>query len=449
MHIPIDVQYVLEQLHSNGHEAYIVGGCVRDMILGIEPHDFDITTSAEPEAVKAIFKRTIDTGIEHGTVTVMIDQEGYEVTTYRIDGDYLDNRWPATVLFTKSLEEDLKRRDFTINAMAYNEEEGVIDHFNGRDDLEQGVLRCVGLAKERFTEDALRMLRAIRFAARFGFVIEGETAAAIGELNHLIQKISAERIHMELSKILCSKHPEYIEYLVTYGLLQYVIPEFIPCVGLTQNHPYHVYDVDHHTYICLQHIRAEEGLRWAIYLHDIGKGYAKTTDDEGVDHFHGHPKISVAKADVILKRLKFDNKTKKRVLLLIEHHDYRFSADLKSVRRAMALIGSDLFMDYLEVQKADVKGQNPDKEAYRLVELAHKEKLYKEVLSLEQCVTIKDLAIGGEDLMALGVARGKKIGDVLNHLLALVIEEPDHNDAELLLKEAAIYLRNRGHHAVE
>ena len=449
MHIPNNVQYVLEQLHLKGHEAYIVGGCVRDMILGIVPQDYDVTTSAEPEEVKAIFPRTIDTGIEHGTVTVMIDKEGFEVTTYRIDGDYLDHRRPDTVLFTKSLEEDLKRRDFTINAMAYNEEEGIIDHFNGQEDLELGILRCVGVAQERFTEDALRMLRAIRFAARFAFVIEASTAKAIGELNHLIQNISGERVRMELTKILCSKHPEYIEYLVTYGLLEHVIPEFMPCVGLAQNHPYHVYDVDRHTYECLKNVRAEEGLRWAVYLHDIGKGYAKTTDDHGIDHFHGHPTISVAKADVILKRLKFDNRTKKRVLLLIAYHDYRFAANLKSVRRAMAKIGKDLFMEYLDVQVADIKGQNPDKEAVRMVEIGLKAQLYEEVLALEQCVEIKDLTIGGEDLIAAGLPRGKVIGEVLNHLLDLVIESPDKNQASVLLKEVEIYLRNRGQNEVE
>lgn len=444
MHIPENVQYILDQLHKNGHEAYIVGGCVRDMILGIEPHDYDITTSAFPEVVKSIFGRTIDTGIEHGTVTIMIDKEGYEVTTYRIDGEYKDNRRPESVEFTGSLEEDLKRRDFTINAMAYNEEEGIIDLFNGQEDLRAGVVRCVGKATERFTEDALRMMRAIRFAARFGYDIEAETASAISQLCNLIEHISAERIHMELSKTLCSIHPEYVEMFVTFGLIDTIMPEFKPCVGLAQNHPYHIYDVDKHTYECLKHIEADEALRWAIYLHDIGKGYTKSTDDQGVDHFYGHPRVSVELSEKILKRLKFDNKTKKRVMQLIDFHDYRFENTLKSVRKAMAKMGSHLFLDYLAVQRADIMGQSPDKETVRLEDLDLKEALYKEVLRLEQCVTVKGLAISGKELMDLGIPRGTIIGAVLNHMLQLVIEDPSLNTTETLVKEAKIYLSERG-----
>ncbi len=280
-----DVKYILGELHAGGYEAYIVGGCVRDMILGITPHDYDITTSAEPLEVKALFDRTIDTGLQHGTVTVLKNGIGYEVTTYRIDGTYLDNRRPESVEFTKSLEEDLKRRDFTINAMAYCEEDGVVDLYGGIVDLQAGIVRCVGgVAKERFTEDALRMLRAIRFAARFGFIIEEETSVAIKELAGLIDNISAERIHMELTKTLCSKNPDYMELLVTFGLMDKVLPEFMPNVGLVQNNPYHVYPVDTHTYVALGNIEATEALRWSIFLHDIGKGYTKTTDEQGIDH---------------------------------------------------------------------------------------------------------------------------------------------------------------------
>ena len=442
MHIPAHVKHILEQLHKNGHEAYIVGGCVRDMILGIEPYDYDITTSAEPEEVKTVFSRTIDTGIEHGTVTVMMDGEGYEITTYRIDGKYLDNRRPDSVVFTKSLEEDLKRRDFTINAMAYNEEEGVIDLYEGQEDLKAGIIRCVGVPEERFNEDGLRMLRALRFAARFGFVIDGATEAAIIKLSHLMINISAERIHTELTKTLCSKNPGYMARLADYGLLEHIIPEFMPCVALTQNHPYHIYDVDAHTYECLKHTPSEEGLRWAVYLHDIGKGYSKTTDDQGVDHFYGHAQLSVKLSDGILKRLKFDNKTRKRVLTLIGHHDYRFPSDLKAVRKAVAYIGKDLFADYLAVQYADISGQAPDKMKERLTDLEDKEKQFARVLKLAQCVEIKDLAIDGNDLMAMGVPRGKRIGEVLNHLLQLVIETPDMNNRDQLLFAAQSY-RNR------
>ena len=446
MYMPNDVEMILEKLHKAGFEAYIVGGCVRDMLLNIEPHDWDITTSAEPVEVKRLFDRTIDTGIEHGTVTVMVEKDGYEVTTYRLDGDYTDHRRPDSVDFTKSLTEDLKRRDFTINAMAYNKEDGVVDLFDGQKDLDKGVVRCVGVAKERFTEDALRMLRAIRFAARFGFVVERETEEAIKSLCHLIEKVSAERIHMELTKTLCSKHPEYIEYLVIYGLIEYVIPEFMPNIGLVQNHPYHVYPVDQHTYECLKHIEGEEGLRWAIYLHDIGKGYAKTTDEQGVDHFHGHPKISVELSASILSRLKFDNKTKRRILHLIETHDYRFKASLKSVRKAVASMGADLFPQYLAVQRADVMGQNPVKGPERILDLKLKEDLYKEVLALNQCLTVRDLVVSGKTILDMGVAKGELVGEVLNHLLAYVIETPENNEEAILIHEADRYLKSRGFH---
>lgn len=444
MYMPNHVEKILEKLHKAGFEAYIVGGCVRDMLLNNTPHDWDITTSADPLEVKGLFDRTIDTGIEHGTVTVMMGSEGYEVTTYRLDGTYTDHRRPDTVDFTKSLREDLKRRDFTINAMAYNKEDGVVDLFDGQKDLADGIIRCVGVAKERFTEDALRMLRAIRFAARFAFVIDGETEEAIKSLSHLIQHVSGERIHMELTKTLCSDNPAYIERLVTYGLLDYVLPEFKPNVGLEQNHPYHVYPVDQHTYECLKNIEGEEGLRWAIYLHDIGKGYTKTTDDQGIDHFYGHPKISVDLANVILGRLKFDNKTRRRILKLIETHDYRFEATLKSVRKAMAKIGTDLYPQYLAVQRADVLGQNPDKGPDRIADLAAKELMYHEVIRLNQCVTIKDLALSGKDIIAMGLPSGALIGELLDHLLTYVLEKPDRNDISVLKDEVASYLKNRG-----
>ncbi len=444
MTIPSNVTKVLKELHSHGHEAFIVGGCVRDMILDISPYDYDITTSAEPEEVKAIFNKTIDTGIEHGTVTVMMNSEGYEVTTYRIDGKYLDNRRPSTVDFTKSLEEDLKRRDFTINAMAYNEEQGVVDLFNGQEDLKLGIVRCVGEAQQRFREDALRMLRAVRFAARFGFEIEDSTAEAIGELAPLIKNISEERIHMELTKTLCSDNPYYMKRLHEYGILTHILPEFVPCIGMSQNHPYHRFDVDEHTYECLKHTPSDEGLRWAVYLHDVGKGYTKTTDDQGIDHFKGHAALSQSMADAILKRLKFDNKTRKRVTTLIGYHDYRFDTSLKGVRRAMAKMGPELFEDYLAVQRADIKGQAFSKMASRLEEMDKKEALYQQILVQNQCVTVADLKVDGRDMIALG-AKGKGIGVLLSHLLERVLEEPDYNEASWLLDEAKRYMGENSH----
>lgn len=445
MRIPNPVQFILSQLHKAGHEAYIVGGCVRDKILGIEPHDYDITTSARPEVVKALFERTIDTGIEHGTVTVMVEGEGYEVTTYRLDGHYTDHRRPDSVDFTQSLTEDLKRRDFTINAMAYSPEAGIVDLFGGQEDLKSGIIRCVGAPKERFNEDALRMLRAIRFAARFGFVIEPETEEAIGALSGLIANVSAERVHVELTKTLCSGHPAYMEKLVAYGLMDVIIPEFRHVVAMPQNHPYHSYTVDQHIYRCLPHIPPEEGLRWTMYFHDIGKGVTRTTDDAGIDHFYGHEAESVAMARDILNRLKFDNKTKKKILTLIEHHDLRFPATKKSVRKAIAKIGDDLFDDYLKVNQADVMGQSPDKTQGRLEEIALKRQLAEEIRAEGQCVTIKDLALSGRDVMALGAVKGPLIGRVLDHLLALVLEDPALNTKEALMDESRHYLQSKGH----
>lgn len=444
MLMPDNVQYILEQLHKAGFEAYIVGGCVRDMILGIEPYDYDMTTSAEPDQVKALFDRTIDTGIEHGTVTVMMDDEGYEVTTYRLDGVYTDHRRPDSVDFTKSLTEDLKRRDFTINAMAYNPDEGVVDLFNGQEDLKAGVIRCVGKATERFTEDALRMLRAIRFAARFGFVIEAETEAAIRDLHGLIANVSAERIQVELTKTLCSKHPEYMDKLVTFGLIDDLIVEFRDIVGLRQNNSYHSRTVDDHTYECLKHIDPEPGLRWTMYLHDIGKGSTRTTDHCGIDHFYNHEEVSLKLADRIMGRLKFDNKTRKRVLALIKYHDYRFPANEKSVRKAMASVGIDLFEDFLKVMASDVMGKDPLRAEACLKDIEVKSTLYRKILASDQCVTIKDLALSGGDIMALGQVKGPIVGQVLGHLLDQVLEEPTLNTKEALLDEAREYLKAKG-----
>lgn len=431
--LPENVKIILEELHNKGHEACVVGGCVRDMILNQVPYDWDITTSAEPLEVKELFSKTVDTGLQHGTVTVLINGEGYEVTTYRIDGTYDDHRRPDFVDFTKSLEEDLKRRDFTINAMAYNEEDGFVDLYGGMKDLEAGIIRCVGIASERFFEDALRMLRAIRFSARFGFVIEDKTKEAIIEHSHLITKVSAERIHVELTKTLCSDNPTYIRKLVEFGLIKYILPEFLPNIGLVQNHPYHVYTVDEHIYKTLRNIESDEALRWAMYLHDIGKGYTKTTDDMGIDHFCGHAKVSVEKARDILNRLKFDNKTKDKIIKLIKYHDYRFEDSEKSVRKAMAKMGSDIFEAYIAVQVADIKGQTPSKLKERLSDLLSKKEKYDKIVSMKQCITIKELDINGSDLMALGVKPGQRVGRVLKELLEMVIEEPVLNKKEVLV----------------
>ena len=316
INIPENANRIIHTLQSAGYEAYIVGGCVRDAILGKEPDDWDITTSANPDQVKALFRRTIDTGIAHGTVTVMFGKEGYEVTTYRIDGKYEDHRRPTTVTFTRSLLEDMKRRDFTINAMAYNDEEGLIDHFEGMKDLERHLIRCVGDPAERFDEDALRILRAVRFAAQLDFSIEEKTREAIVRQAQYLKDISAERIQVELTKLLLSEHPEELRTAYELGVTEVVLPEFDRMMETEQNNKHHMYSVGEHTLLVVEGVSSTKVLRWAALLHDVAKPLTKTTDENG-DHFYGHNEKGVEVARDVLRRLKFDNATIDRVKSLV------------------------------------------------------------------------------------------------------------------------------------
>lgn len=437
--IPEKVNRIIRTLAAAGHEAYAVGGCVRDAVLGREPADWDITTSASPMEVKALFPRTIDTGIQHGTVTVMLGHEGFEVTTYRVDGEYEDCRHPKEVQFTKSLIEDLKRRDFTINAMAYNEEEGLVDEFDGIGDLERGVIRCVGNAEERFTEDALRMLRAVRFGAQLGFTLEEDTKAAIGKLCGNLKKVSAERIRAELVKMLVSPHPERIRDAWETGMTRVVLPEFDACMACVQNNPHHIYSVGEHTIRAIQEAEADPILRLTMLLHDFGKPAVKTTDENGIDHFHGHPAVSEELAGHILKRLKFDNETIRQVKKLVFFHDYHPALTPAGVRRAANKIGEELFPLYLKVQRADILAQNPKLQEKKLTELEEVRKLYKKILEEKNCFTLKHLAVTGRDLMEAGIPAGPGLGEILDHLLELVIEEPERNEKEWLVREAIAY----------
>lgn len=431
--IPEDVMTILNRMHQSGHEAYIVGGCVRDMLLGKTPKDWDITTSATPEQTKFLFHKTIDTGIEHGTVTVMFHGEGYEITTYRIEGKYEDHRRPLDVEFTRNISEDLLRRDFTINAMAYNEEEGIVDLYKGQEDLKKGVIRCVGNAEERFNEDALRILRGIRFAARFGFELEDATYQAMIKHKALIQYISEERIQVELTKTLISKEPRKMEELVNTGLIHYIIPEFEAIVGLTQENHYHYLTVDQHTYEGLKFVAPDPILRWTFYLHDIGKALTKTVDEKGIAHFYGHPEKSSIQAKVILKRLKFDNKTIKDVGHLVKEHDYVIEATPKGLRRGMRRIGVEYFEAWLQIKYADIMAKHPDKRDESLLKLEKLRCVYQEVLASNACLRIKDLAIGGNDLIEVGINPGKQIGEILNKILDKVVEQPELNTEENLL----------------
>ena len=425
--LPRKVVLIIKNLQRHGYDAYAVGGCVRDSILNRKPEDWDITTSAKPEQVKRIFRRTVDTGIEHGTVTVLIGKDGFEVTTYRVDGLYEDGRHPKEVTFTSRLEEDLKRRDFTINAMAYNDDERLVDAFGGMRDLNYHLIRCVGDPKERFSEDALRILRAVRFSAQLAFPIEPETAEAIKSLAPNLEKISAERIQAELVKLLVSDHPERIQDACELGITKVVLPEWDDMVGVKQNTPHHKYDVAAHTVHALQNVKNDKVLRLTMLFHDKGKPVMKTTDENGRDHFKGHAIASEQIAKTVMKRLKFDNDTIRKVTKLVAYHDYRMEPTGANVRRAMHEIGVELFPYYLAVRLADTKAQSSYERRGKLENIIQIRELYRNALRNKECVTLKDLAVTGTDLINLGIAPGKKLGTLLNELLDMVIEDPAWN----------------------
>lgn len=432
--IPEKANRIITRLMEAGFEAYAVGGCVRDALLGREAADWDITTNARPEQVKALFSRTIDTGILHGTVTVMCGREGFEVTTYRIDGEYQDGRHPSEVIFTPSLLEDLKRRDFTINAMAYNDTEGLIDAFDGMGDLEKGRIRCVGDPRERFTEDGLRIMRAVRFSAQLNFKIEEETREAVKEFAPGLSRISAERIQTELVKLLLSEHPEVFRVLYDMGITAVILPEFDACMETPQNHPHHFRCVGEHLLLAVQAAEADKVLRLAALLHDIGKPAAHVRDEQGIDHFQGHGEIGADLAERILRRLKFDNNTICRVKHLVRVHDYlQISLTPRGVRRAVFRIGREYFPDYLKLRRADILAQNPAMRQEKLEALEELEQLYTRILEEQSCLSLKELAVTGRDLIRAGMSPGPELGETLNKLLELVIEHPECNTKEYLL----------------
>lgn len=432
--IPAGAEQILHRLEEKGFEAYVVGGCVRDSLLGREPHDWDITTSATPQQVKRIFPRTVDTGLKHGTVTVLLDREPYEVTTYRIDGDYLDGRHPSGVTFTRNLREDLQRRDFTINAMAYSDSRGLQDCFGGLADLEKGLIRAVGDPEKRFGEDALRIMRAVRFAAQLGYAVEEETLRAMKALAPTLSRISAERIAAELEKLLVSPHPEMIRMAWECGITAVVLPEFDRCMETTQNNPHHCYSVGEHTIHSLMQARRDRVLRLAMLLHDFGKPACKTTDDKGIDHFYGHPEKSAALANQILRRLKYDNDTRRAVVRLVRFHDRKVRLTKPGVRKAVMEIGEDLFPLFLEVKDADLYAQSLYQRQEKVEEMAEIRRLYAQILEAGDCLSLRDLAVSGDDLIAAGMKPGKEIGLVLQEMLRDVVDVPAHNDRDYLLQ---------------
>ena len=437
--LPEKVNTIIQTLQEHGYEAYAVGGCVRDSLLGREPGDWDITTSASPDETKKLFARTVDTGIEHGTVTVLLGKEGFEVTTYRIDGKYEDSRHPTEVIFTRNLREDLLRRDFTINAMAYNDTEGIVDIFGGMDDLKRKIIRCVGNARERFGEDALRIMRGVRFAAQLGFSLEKETKEAMTELAPTLEKISAERIQTELVKLLVSDSPELIREAYHLGITAVILPEFDAMMRTGQETKYHKYDVGEHTVQAVCNVPPDKVLRLTMLLHDVAKPEMKTVDADGTAHFKGHDIRGEQKAKEILRRIKFDNDTIHKVTKLVRWHDYRMPAEKKNVRKAMSKISAELFPMYLLVKRADILAHSMYRREEELENLSGLQKCYEEIVADHECVSLKQLAVTGTDLIGIGMKPGKQIGEVLNELLRIVLEYPEFNNKEHLLR----FVQNR------
>ncbi len=443
MKLPAEVEEIISTLESHGYEAYAVGGCVRDCMLGKEPHDWDITTSALPMEVKGLFKRTFDTGIEHGTVTVLLQGQGYEVTTYRIDGEYMDGRHPSQVTFTASLEEDLKRRDFTINAMAYNHSRGLVDLYGGEEDLKRGLVRAVGQPRERFTEDALRMLRALRFSAQLGFEIEEDTLRAIRELAHTLKKISAERIQVELVKLLTSDHPDRLRLACETGLTAVFMPEFDTMMTCGQNNKHHIYSVGEHTLHAIEEVEPDRILRLTMLFHDVGKPKSKTTDQEGQDHFKGHPLLGAEMAKDILHRLKFDNYTIAAVANLVACHDDRPAVNARNIRRLMIRVGDENMENLLKVKRADTLAQSLYHRQEKLDYIEDIRGTVEEIRAHQDCLRIKDLKISGRDLIALGLPQGKQIGEVLSSLFEEVVENPHLNEREYLLEKSRQLIQSK------
>lgn len=456
--LPEEVEYVIDEIMSAGYEAYLVGGCVRDFIMGVIPKDYDVTTDATPDEVHRVFDNMdvhiIDTGIKQGTVTVIRNHVPVEVTTYRTESTYSDNRHPDDVRFSKSLTDDLSRRDFTMNAIAWNPLRGknaevvqmtevdrtgtndgsFVDVFNGIDDIKNKVIRCVGNPRDRFSEDALRIMRALRFASTLDFEIEGETAKAIFDLKDNLNNISRERIQKELEGLICGSAAERIlrEYA---NVIAVIIPEIVPMIGLDQCTPYHIYDVWEHSIRVVSGVPGEPVLRLAALFHDIGKPPCFFKDEDGVGHFYGHPEVSAEMTGSIMRRLKSDNETRNKVLTLVRWHDIRPEATEKSVRKALVKVGAELFDEWIAIKRADNLAQAPEI-TERQDYISEIEEIGHRLIEEEGTMSLKTLNISGKDLMELGVREGPEIGRILNELLADVLEERLTNEKTILIEAA-------------
>lgn len=437
IHIPTGARKIIARLEQHGYEAYIVGGCVRDSLMGKSPSDWDICTSARAEEMMALFedKRVIPTGIQHGTLTILAEDGAYEVTTFRIDGEYLDHRHPKSVAFTRELAEDLSRRDFTINAMAWHPERGLIDLFGGVEDLRDRLVRAVGDPVQRFNEDGLRMLRMVRFATVLDFDYDPATYDAVRKQGHLLQYISKERIQVELNKILLAAHPARgLEDLYTLGMYPYIIPLVCHTVGFAQRGGHHFLDVFEHSLLAVGVIAPELVLRLTMLLHDIGKPFVwDSSESLSYDRFDDHAAVSAKLAGKILRDLKYDNATRKDVVELIAHHNDILLPDPVNVRRALARLGEVQTRRLVQVKVADLIAHDLAGEREKILALfAEISDVIDEVVARGDCTSVKALAIGGQDMMALGLS-GRAIGQMLNAALELVLEKPEMNTRETLL----------------
>ncbi len=437
MDMPKNVDTAINLLQSAGFEAYAVGGCVRDSLLGKTPNDWDITTSAKPEDMKSVFAdfHCIDTGIKHGTVTVVIDGEPLEITTFRLDGEYEDNRHPKSVTFTSNLGADLGRRDFTVNAMAYSKMTGTVDLFGGQNDLKNKIIRCVGDPDRRFNEDALRILRALRFASALDFEIEEKTAQSLLKNCALLGNISEERIAKELLKLVCGKGAKRI--LTDFApVLFEILPELQPMYKNSHDNPHHCYDIYEHTLIAVESIDPEPTLRFAMLLHDCGKPAVKKFDENGVAHFYGHQRISAEISAQILARLKVSNKFRDEILFLVSNHDrWELYENTEKMPRYLSKFGLDGVLKLLKVMRADVLAQSPEYRS-RLDQIADAEEIAKNLAAQKPCLSLSELQINGRTLMDIGIPQGRKLGAVLAQLLDEVIDGVTKNTQEALTTRA-------------
>lgn len=430
---PEKTQIIFETLKNNGFECYAVGGCVRDMLMGRTPADFDFTTDATPKEIAGCFEgyKTIDTGIEFGTVAVVVDDDVYEITTFRLDGDYKDNRHPDNVTFSKDIEDDLCRRDFTVNSIAASSDGEIIDPWGGIIDIERKVIRTTGKAEKRFLEDALRILRALRFSSKLNFSIEQSTKAAIHSCKDNLSSVHPQRIKKELEGLILSNVRSDFLFEFT-DVLSVIIPDIEPVINLKQNNPHHIYSVWKHTLVALENTPEDLEIRLAVLFHDFGKAQAHTTDSEGIDHFKGHQAISASIAQRELSRFGFSSKLVNNVVTLIKYHDERFRNGDADIKKVLRITDTELFFKLMDIQMADTLAQSEYKREDKINFINNVKKRAQEIVDKGECYKISQLSVNGDDVLSCGY-KGREVGEVLNMLLNAVISQKCDNDREKLL----------------